>query len=897
MHEIQAHRTTPAETAATCSWTGRARAATPGRQKTPAARRGRHSRRGRASAGLTALRSPLGTPQARCILLAQAQFSVRCKHSSGDGGEQEAFDLVRDGAPETTCIEGGQAGQRADTLWQRPQRRALRHLQVRQALQGAHGVRQPLQARAPGHIKLAQARELSDRVRQRDDAPAPCAALAAAGERCLQSACDQHELRYLTRHNTREASAPARQRLCRDVTKPMVSGRARRSCRLVKSRTIVSSAASACALIWPGGRGTMLSGVESDHRENVAILKVDKAVTVASADSVRQGDSLLVCDNSHPRHFSKCRDVARRRKQWWVGETGRSCRTPGKSHFPSIAHSQHGDYLRVKARRGEPHKCIPSAARLPPSRRCNSHITSYRSAGGRLHDPPTHEQARSGCNLQGGEQGYIRTVRLPFAGPVPADLCRCFCCASRTVVHDCSRRDDDDAPVGNQPLPLCVSGHRPSAPTLRTWAWTRPAAAAWPSAPDTRACWWTAGTTPHRQTPSSCQRWAGAASPRDSARGLMLHDVSAAWHGMRLCLSAAPYVIDKAASGWRQGGCGRYFAGQCSAALADPADFCLFADVDNQRTGGSVGCQRQHSTSAGIAEDAERGWALQKLPTSCGCACFTTRIHGYLLTPRLWCADQDGSAGKAPDDAVYSTLREIEDAGHKVRTQLDSRVQSSDATVVNYEPGEHPGTSAPQSATLLPAGCRLREGRCKRCDEEGAPSALTPSSPCEPYSFALHFASPVRKLECMSLAAASDALTGPYSTFRCALTPMYWPSSVSACSCLVAARAPGRVRPRTSASASWRRGCQAGSPRWTRRRPCRTPPRRREPPARCAKCNTRPRSVAIHACRAPAARLVCIRQMRRGATQFAATANGYSSQALSLPACVLFPNGLLPVIS
>ena len=53
-------------------------------------------------------------------------------------------------------------------------------------------------------------------------------------------------------------SAPARHRICRDVIKPMVSGNARRSCRLVKSKTIVSLAASACVSMGPGGRTTML---------------------------------------------------------------------------------------------------------------------------------------------------------------------------------------------------------------------------------------------------------------------------------------------------------------------------------------------------------------------------------------------------------------------------------------------------------------------------------------------------------------------------------------------------------------------------------------------------------------------------------------------------------------
>ena len=62
------------------------------------------------------------------------------------------------------------------------------------------------------------------------------------------------------------------------------------------------------------------------------------------------------------------------------------------------------------------------------------------------------------------------------------------------------------------------------------------------------------------------------------------------------------------------------------------------------------------------------------------------------------------------------------------------------------------------------------------------------------------------------------------------------PSFVGARSCSVAAAgAPGRAQPRTSASASWRRACPAGGPRWTLPKPCRTPPRRQAPPpARCA---------------------------------------------------------------
>ncbi len=40
---------------------------------------------------------------------------------------------------------------------------------------------------------------------------------------------------------------------------------------------------------------------------------------------------------------------------------------------------------------------------------------------------------------------------------------------------------------------------------------------------------------------------------------------------------------------------------------------------------------------------------------------------GARLTATFCCAESAANAGRAPDDAVFSTLREIEDAGHKVK--------------------------------------------------------------------------------------------------------------------------------------------------------------------------------------------------------------------------------------
>ncbi len=92
----------------------------------------------------------------------------------------------------------------------------------------------------------------------------------------------------------------------------------------------------------------------------------------------------------------------------------------------------------------------------------------------------------------------------------------------------------------------------------------------------------------------------------------------------------------------------------------------------------------------GQAREPQRLQRMQRGGTDCKTHCLLQMCyflacdpHKVVFTPDVRCADQDPSAGTTPDDAVYSTLREIEDAGHKVRAQLGLHVQSIIATVVN----------------------------------------------------------------------------------------------------------------------------------------------------------------------------------------------------------------------
>ena len=81
------------------------------------------------------------------------------------------------------------------------------------------------------------------------------------------------------------------------------------------------------------------------------------------------------------------------------------------------------------------------------------------------------------------------------------------------------------------------------------------------------------------------------------------------------------------------------------------------------------------------AEDAAGGCELRNLVPPADVAVFLPATHETVLTPRLRAAGQDPSAGKVPDDAVYSTLREIEDAGHKVCARLASALSRNEAVV------------------------------------------------------------------------------------------------------------------------------------------------------------------------------------------------------------------------